>query len=78
MIEILRTHDIVVLSFASSMLEDAGIGSLVLDRHMGLVDGVQGGIVPRLMVMDEDEAQARRILIDAGLAQELKRRGPKA
>lgn len=77
MIEIIRTHDIVVLSFASSMLEDAGIGSLVLDRHMGLVDGAQGGIVPRLMVMDEDEAQARRILTDAGLAQELKRRGPK-
>lgn len=72
MIEIIRTYDIVVLSFAEATLESAGVGSLILDRHMGLADGLQGGVVPRLMVMDEDEAQARRILAEAGLEAELR------
>lgn len=72
MIEIIRTHDIVVLSFAEATLAAADIGCLILDRHMGFADGLQGGIVPRLMVESEDEAQARRILSEAGLGHELR------
>ena len=72
MIEIIRTYDIVVLSFASAVLEEAGVGCLILDRHMGFADGLQGGIVPRLMVADDDAAQARRLLAEAGLRDELR------
>lgn len=72
MIEIIRTYDIVVLSFAQSVLESAGVESLVLDRHMGFADGLQGGVVPRLMVAADDETQARRVLVDAGLGDELR------
>lgn len=72
MIELIRTHDLVVLSFAQAVLEEAGVGCLVLDRHMGVADGLQGGIVPRLMVMDDDARQARRLLSEAGLGRELR------
>ncbi len=72
MIEIIRTHDIVVLSFAESTLEAGGVGCLILDRHMGFADGLQGGIVPRLMVERDSEAQARRLLSEAGLGHELR------
>ena len=73
MIEIIRTWDIVVLSFAEAVLSEAGVESLVLDRHMGVADGLQGGIVPRLMVLADDERQARRLLVEAGLGHELRR-----
>lgn len=72
MIEIIRTFDIVVLSFAETVLSEAGVDCLVLDRHMGVADGLQGGIVPRLMVLDADARQARRLLIEAGLGAELR------
>lgn len=72
MIELIRTYDVVVLSFAETVLETAGIGALILDRHMGFADGLQGGVVPRLMVAEDDENQARRVLAEAGLAHELR------
>lgn len=72
MIELIRTFDIVVLSFAEAVLEEAGIGSLILDRHMGVADGSQGGVTPRLMVLEGDARQARRLLVEAGLAAELR------
>ena len=65
--DVLKTDNPVTLSFAQSVLRDAGIESFVLDAGMASLYG--GGVQfirQRLAVADEDEARARREL-DAAL-----------
>jgi len=62
--ELLRSADLVRMSFIEALLADSGIEVLVLDRNMNATWGL--GFPPRLMVDDEDYAQARRLLIQAG------------
>jgi hypothetical protein len=62
--ELLRSADPVRVSFLEALLADAGIEVLILDRNM---NGTWGAAFPpRLMVDDEDYAQARRLLVEAG------------
>ena len=63
--ELLRTNDVVLLSFASALLRDAAIESAVLDTHTSILEGSIGAIPRRLMVADEDYARARALLDDA-------------
>jgi len=42
--ELLRTNDVVRLSWAQALLRDAGIDCLVLDHHTSLVEGSIGAI----------------------------------
>lgn len=63
--ELLRTNDMVRISWISALLEDAGIESVVLDGHASVVEGSIGAIQRRIMVLDEDWKQARRVLEDA-------------
>ena len=46
MLEILRTNDPVLLSFASTVLADSGIETLVADQHISAMEGAIG-IFPR-------------------------------
>ena len=62
--ELLRSADPVRMSFLEALLGDAGIEVLVLDRNMNATWGP--AFPPRLMVDDDDSAQARRLLIEAG------------
>jgi len=62
--ELLRSADLVRMSFLEALLAEAGIEALVLDRNMNATWGA--AFPPRLMVDDEDYAQARRLLIEAG------------
>ena len=72
MIELMRTNDAVVISFVESLMRDAGIRILVADQNMSILDGSLG-ILPRRILVDEDDAaQARRILADAGIAHEIR------
>jgi len=64
--ELLRTNDIVRLSWLEALLADAGIETLVLDQHTSVLEGSIGILPRRLMVADEDLAQARQVLRDAG------------
>jgi len=66
--ELLRTNDIVLLSFASAMLRDVTIESIVLDSHMSSLEGSIGALPRRLMVSDMDYARAR-VLLDEALAE---------
>jgi len=66
MVELLRTNDVVRLSFLGALLADAGIESLVLDTHTSIVEGSIGAIPRRLMVDDDDLVRARRVLDLAG------------
>ena len=65
--ELLRTNDVVLLSFASSLLRDEGIEPAVLDTHTSVLEGSIGAIPRRLMVADDDYPRAR-VLLDAALA----------
>jgi len=63
--ELLRTNDLVRLSWLEALLTDAGIGCLVLDEHTSLVEGSIGAIQRRLMVDERDYDRARALLADA-------------
>ena len=69
--ELLRTNNPVTISFVESLLREAGIGVMVADQNMSIVEG-SIGILPRRILVEADRIeQARRIVRDAGLAQEL-------
>ena len=59
---VMKTTDPVRLSYAVSLLEDAGIAHLVADQHMSAIEGSIGIFPRRLMVADEDEASAQAAL----------------
>ena len=64
--ELLRTTDVVRLSWLTALLTDAGIESVVLDNHMSVLEGSVIAIPRRLMVDSDDYLQARRVLTEAG------------
>ena len=72
MTELIRSNDIVLMGFAQSLLETAEIPVLIADNHMSLMEGSIGAFPRRLLVPDDHAAQARRLLVDAGLAHELR------
>ncbi|OLP58717.1 hypothetical protein BJF93_18025 [Xaviernesmea oryzae] len=70
--ELIRTNDAVALSFAESLLKDAGIACFVADQGMSILEGSLGLLPRRLMVDGGRIAAARRLLVDAGLGDELR------
>ena len=52
--ELLRTNDLVLLSYASHVLEEEGITAYVFDGHMSVMEGSIGALPRRLMVEEED------------------------
>ncbi len=71
MIELLRTNDIVLISAIEAALAEQGIDIFVADQFMSVMEGSVGFLPRRVLVHADDAAAARRVLIDAGLAQEL-------
>jgi hypothetical protein len=72
MLELIRTNDVVLLSFSESLLKDAGLRCFIADAHMSILEGSAGFIQRRLLVDAEDGAEAADILSEAGLAGELR------
>lgn len=72
MIELLRTNDAVLISFVEALLRDAGIAFFVADNNMSVVEGSLGILPRRVMVAEDDIAEARKLLADAGIAGEIK------
>jgi hypothetical protein len=70
--EIVRTNDPVLISAIEALLNGGGIPHMVLDRNMSVIEGSLGILSPRVLVADEHENSARRILQDAGLGHELR------
>ncbi|WP_265515849.1 DUF2007 domain-containing protein [Nitratireductor luteus] len=66
--EILRTNDPVTISFVESLLRDAGIGFLVADQNMSIMEGSIGVLPRRVLVEDGALEDARRLLTDAGVS----------
>lgn len=70
--ELLRSNDPVTISFVETLMREAGIGVLVADQNMSIMDGSLG-ILPRRILVEADRIdEARRIVRDAGLEKELK------
>jgi len=67
MIELMRTNDLVGLSYAQALLKDADIPCFVLDQHASVLDGSVIAVQRRLVVDDADADVARSLLADAGL-----------
>ncbi len=70
--EIMRTNDAVLVSAVQALLDGATIPHLVLDQNMSVLEG-SIGILPRRVLVPEDlENAARRLLREAGLGHELR------
>ncbi|MDE1145248.1 MAG: DUF2007 domain-containing protein [Azospirillaceae bacterium] len=59
---VLRSNDLVELSWARSVLADAGIESVLLDDFTASMEGSIAAIPRRLMVADPVVAQAKGLL----------------
>ncbi|MFD1696727.1 DUF2007 domain-containing protein [Roseibium aestuarii] len=70
--ELVRTNDPVLISFLESLLEEAEIPHLVADGNMSILEGSLAMIPRRVLVVDDHETEARRLLINAGLEKELR------
>jgi hypothetical protein len=68
--DVLRTNDLVLLSWATAVLRGAGIEAVTFDGHVSVIEGSIGAIPRRLMVADEDFDRARRLLDEARAALE--------
>jgi putative signal transducing protein len=71
MVELLRSNDPVVLSFADAVLRDADVPHQVVDQDLGRIEGSIGAIQARVLVAEDRVEDARRVLTDAGLADQL-------
>ncbi len=71
MVAVIKTNNIVTISFAEAVLKDSDIGCFVADTHSSIIEGSIGIIPRRIMVLDEDLVAARRALDLAGLGDEL-------
>ena len=67
--ELVTSNDPVLLNYLQVLLNDAGIEVSVFDGNMSAAQGTLGAVQQRLAVAEEDWAQARRLLSDAGLGQ---------
>ncbi len=71
MIELFRSNDPVLISFAEALLKEAGIEHATFDRNMSVIEGSLGILPRRVLVRREQHVNARRILTEAGLGAEL-------
>jgi len=67
MVELIRSNDTVLLNFVEVLLRDAGIASVIADGNMSVLEGSLGVLPRRLLVGEDDEQRARRILDEADL-----------
>ena len=65
--ELLRSNDLVYLSFICHVLDEEGIDYLRLDEHMSAVEGSLG-ILPRRILVEAGRIARARAAIDAALA----------
>ena len=69
--EIVRSNDPVLISAVEALLAGIGVPVLVADAAISTLEGASGAFPRRLLVADEDETAARRLLAEAGLGGEL-------
>jgi hypothetical protein len=63
--ELVRTNDIVFISWLQATLAGDGIEAVVFDQYASAVEGQVGPIARRIMVSDEDFSRAQWIMNSA-------------
>ena len=61
MFELLRTNDLVLISWLRSILAGEDIEVLVLDNHTSVLEGSTLAIPRRVMVVEDDLTRARKV-----------------
>ena len=69
--EVLRTNDMVTLSFVEATLSGEGIEHFVADRNMSMLEGQIGAFPRRVLVPEAALERARAVLSEVGLGHEL-------
>ena len=72
MVELIRTNDLVLIGVIEGLLRASRIPVLVADNHMSALEGSIGAFPRRVLVPHDRAAQARRMMIEAGFAAELR------
>ena len=72
MIELIRTNDAVAISFIEALFRDREIDHMVLDQHMSVLEGSLGVLPRRIMVVEDQENEARYLIRAAGMERYLK------
>lgn len=72
MLELLRTNDLVLIDVVRSLLESERIPVFVADSHISVLEGSIGAFPRRLLVPADQAGRARRLVVEAGLGQELR------
>ena len=62
--ELLRTNDIVLLNVLGVLLDDAGIGHMVLDENTSVIEG-SIGILPRRVLVERTRGDEARDILAA-------------
>ncbi|MCR9138818.1 MAG: DUF2007 domain-containing protein [Alphaproteobacteria bacterium] len=70
--ELIRTNNVVTLSFVGTLLKEAGIQHFVADENMSVMDGSIGALSRRLLVDSDRADEARKLIEGAGLGDELR------
>jgi len=73
--ELVRTNDAVLISAVEALLKGANIGYTVADQNMSVLEGSIGIFPRRILVGDDELEAARRLLTEAGFADEIRRDG---
>ncbi len=71
--ELLKTNDLVLISYVEALLRDAGIDMLILDQNMSVIEGSLGVLPRRILVPEDRLSTARNILHSAGIGAELEK-----
>ena len=69
--ELLRSNDVVLVSYVIDLLGQEGLSPQVFDGHMSVLEGSIGAVPRRVMIDEGDEVRARRLLNEAGLRKHL-------
>ncbi len=69
--ELIRTNDAVLLTAIQALLQGASIPHHVFDQNMSVLEGSLGILPRRILVPEAHVLSARRLLEDAGFADEL-------
>jgi hypothetical protein len=70
--ELVRTNDAVLITAIEALLKSANIPCFIADRNMSVMEGSLGFLPQRVLVPDDQEKRAKRLLTDAGYGGVLK------
>jgi len=67
--ELIKTNDLVLISYVEALLAEQGIEAVVFDRNISLMEGSIGAFPRRVVVADDAWSRASRVLMEAGLGE---------